>query len=99
MSLIIIGTVSMNKPKIDLNTQLNGMVLMPQLLTIKDVMAITSLSRASIYDLMDEFSGRFDESFPKQVKLSKNRVVWLASELLAWINNKIEERGSDEESA
>lgn len=48
----------MNKPKIDLNTQLNGMVLMPQLLTIKDVMAITSLSRASIYDLMDEFSGR-----------------------------------------
>lgn len=71
-----------------------GTILMPQLMTIKDVMAVTSLSRPSIYEMMDEYSNRYDPTFPKQVKISQNRVVWVASELLAWINQKIASRSA-----
>lgn len=83
---------TIEKPKSSLDIQSEGTILMPQLLSIKDVMKITSLSRATIYDLLECYSGRYDPSFPKQVKLSQNRVVWVASELFEWIRSKMDER-------
>ena len=64
----------------------------PQLLSIKDVINYTSLSRSTIYEMINEESERYDPTFPKKVQLTKVRVAWVASEIAEWINNKIGER-------
>ncbi len=61
----------------------------PQLLSIKDVGNYTGLSRSTIYEMVNENSDRYDPTFPKKVQLTKVRVVWVASEIAEWINNKI----------
>lgn len=64
----------------------------PQLLSIKDVGRYTGLSRSTIYEMINEESDRYDPTFPKKVQLTKVRVVWVASEIAEWINEKIESR-------
>ncbi|WP_371374869.1 AlpA family transcriptional regulator [Thalassotalea aquiviva] len=54
---------------------------------LDEVKNLTSLSRSAIYKFMKE------DRFPKQVKLSSNCVVWVASEVEDWIMVKIEGRG------
>jgi len=66
----------------------------PQLLSIKDVGSYTGLSRSTIYEITNEKSDRYDPSFPKKVQLTQVRVVWVASEIAEWINNKIGERSA-----
>ena len=63
----------------------------PQLLSIKDVIDYTSLSRSTIYEMINKESDHYDPTFPKKVQLTKVRVVWVASEIAEWINNKIGE--------
>ena len=64
----------------------------PQLLSIKDVGSYTGLSRSTIYEITNEKSDRYDSTFPKKVQLTQVRVVWVASEIAEWINDKILER-------
>ncbi len=64
----------------------------PQLLSIKDIGSYTGLSRSTIYELINDKSDRYDPTFPKKVQLTQVRVVWVASEIAEWINNKIESR-------
>ena len=64
----------------------------PQLLSIKDVGHYTGLSRSTIYEMGNEKSDRYDPTFPKKVQLTQVRVVWVASEITEWINEKIEAR-------
>ena len=64
----------------------------PQLLSIKDVGGYTGLSRSTIYEITNEKSDRYDPTFPKKVQLTQVRVVWVASEIADWINDKIERR-------
>ena len=64
----------------------------PQLLSIKDVSNYTGLSRSTIYEMVNEKSDRYDPTFPKKVQLTQVRVVWVASEIAKWIDNKIAER-------
>lgn len=57
-----------------------------KLLRIKDVSALTSLARATIYKYMSE------GVFPKQVSLGANCVAWVESEVLEWVEAKIAQR-------
>ncbi|WP_227670840.1 helix-turn-helix transcriptional regulator [Psychrobacter maritimus] len=66
----------------------------PQLLGIKDVGHYTGLSRSTIYEMVNEKSDRYDPTFPKKVQLTQVRVVWVASEIAEWINNKIDSRSA-----
>jgi len=59
----------------------------PRLLKMAEVKGATSLSASSIYRLISE--GRF----PRQVRLSTQSVAWLESEIIDWVNKKIEQRG------
>lgn len=70
----------------------NTPTIMPQLISIHEVIKYTGLSRASIYRMIDEKSAGYDPTFPKKVQLSQNRVVWVASEVAEWINQKISAR-------
>lgn len=64
-----------------------------RLLKKADVLAITSLSLTEI--VRGEKAG----TFPKRVPLSPKRVVWVGSEIEAWVQNKIKSaRGNDDAS-
>lgn len=72
--------------------QFSAPVMMPQLISINEVMKYTGLSRTSIYRMNDETSKSYDATFPKKVQLSEVRVAWVASEIAEWINSKIASR-------
>ncbi|MDN8286996.1 AlpA family phage regulatory protein [Acinetobacter baumannii] len=63
-----------------------------QILNIKQLTKITGLSRATIYSILDPKSKYYDETFPKQIYLSTNRVGWVAQEINEWIQLKIAQR-------
>lgn len=65
-----------------------------QILNIKQVTQITGLSRATIYSILDPKSKYHDDTFPKQITLSTNRVGWIAQEIHEWIQLKINQRVS-----
>ena len=50
-----------------------------RLLTIREVVNVTRLSKPTIYKLIG------CDRFPRQVRLSSYRVTWLDSEVRAWI--------------
>lgn len=55
-----------------------------ELLSLPQVVAITSLSSTSIW--REERAGRF----PKRKQISPNRVAWLRSDVENWITSKLE---------
>ena len=65
---------------------------MNQIINIKEVVMITGLSRATIYNLLDSEHNQYDPTFPKQVNLSINRVGWSALEINRWIEDKLANR-------
>lgn len=56
-----------------------NVVPLDELLSLPDVMALTSLSRASVYRGMDR------GLFPRSVRISRARIAWRASEVNAWL--------------
>ncbi len=52
---------------------------------LKEVMEITSLSRSSIYRLMD--SGEF----PRQIPITPRSVVWAKTHIEEWCDKKIKD--------
>ncbi|WP_208279517.1 helix-turn-helix transcriptional regulator [Massilia oculi] len=55
----------------------------------KQVEARTGLSRSTIYDKINRRSPRYDPTFPTQVRLSRDAVGWIESEVDAWIASRI----------
>ena len=52
------------------------------LIKLPDVMKLTTLSRASVYRLIQ------DNVFPKPIKLSTRSVAWVVSDIEDWIQSK-----------
>lgn len=50
-----------------------------RLLTAREVTALTRLSKPTVYLMLKR------GEFPRQLRLGPNRVAWLKSEVLAWI--------------
>ncbi|PQA79205.1 AlpA family transcriptional regulator [Rhodoferax sp. TS-BS-61-7] len=59
------------------------------LLSLNAVLVRTASSRTSTYARMDSTSKYYDPSFPKQVRISANRVAWIESEIEAWLESRI----------
>ncbi|MCU4603439.1 AlpA family transcriptional regulator [Acinetobacter ursingii] len=51
---------------------------MNQIINLKEVIAFTSISRAKVYEMINEKSKYYDPTFPKPVRLSENRIGWSA---------------------
>ena len=47
------------------------------------------LKRGAIYERLNPSSPRYDETFPKQIKIGTNSVAWVEEEVEAWIDWKI----------
>jgi prophage regulatory protein len=58
----------------------------PRLLRLPEVTQITRLSRSSIYSYINA------GIFPKSVSLGARSVAWVESEVLEWIDSRIQER-------
>ncbi len=54
----------------------------PRLLGLKSVKDRTSLSEPTIRRLIDR------EQFPRPVKIAPNRIAWLESDLIDWVNSR-----------
>ena len=65
---------------------------MNQIITVKDVMRFTSISRSKIYELINKESKYYDPTFPQPIRLSESRIGWSAWEIHQWIEAKLESR-------
>ncbi|AVZ87028.1 MULTISPECIES: AlpA family phage regulatory protein [Acinetobacter] len=52
-----------------------------QIIRIKEVIAVTGISRLVIYEKLNPQSKCYDSTFPKPIKLSVNCVGWSALEV------------------
>ncbi|EKO3474538.1 AlpA family transcriptional regulator [Vibrio fluvialis] len=57
-----------------------------RILRLKDVMAMTGLSRATIYVYMAK------QNFPQKIHLGSSSIGWLESEVQEWIAVRVEAR-------
>ncbi|GAA5187696.1 AlpA family phage regulatory protein [Acinetobacter kookii] len=65
---------------------------MNQIINLKEIMRITGLSRATIYNIANEKHKQYDPTFPKQINLTVGRVGWSAWEISQWIESKLASR-------
>ena len=65
---------------------------MNQIINLKEVIQFTSISRAKIYEMINEKSRYYDSTFPRPVRLSESRIGWSAWEVHQWIEDKLENR-------
>lgn len=65
---------------------------MNQIITVKDVMKFTSISRSKIYELINKESKYYDPTFPQPIRLTETRIGWSAWEIHQWIEAKLEQR-------
>ena len=73
-------------------------IAITRIISIKDVINLTGLSRSTIYEMLNPKSKYFDASFPQKVSLTVNRVGWVASEINQWIESRIALRDQQTES-
>ena len=65
---------------------------MNQIIRLKEVVAVTGVSRSVIYAKLNPQSKCYDATFPKPIKLSVNCVDWSALEVNQWIERRLANR-------
>ena len=65
------------------------------LLTLPEVVAMTRLSKPTIY----KYIADQEHDFPKQVRLGPNRVVWVKSEIDRWLKRRKDARPGEQKAA
>ena len=60
-----------------------------------ELQQITGLSRSTIYDRMNPRSTRFDEDFPRPVKIGKSAVGWVLAEVADYVSNLVQRSRGD----
>ena len=60
------------------------------MLRLAQVLLITGLKKSTIYNLLNPRSPYFDQAFPRQRKIGKRAVGWLASEVFQWVASRVE---------
>ena len=65
------------------------------LLTLPEVVAMTRLSKPTIYKYIRDD----DHDFPQQVRLGPNRVVWVKSEIDRWLKRRQRARPGEQQAA
>ncbi|MGI3070126.1 helix-turn-helix transcriptional regulator [Vibrio alginolyticus] len=66
-----------------------------RILRLKEVIAITQLSRATIYNKSNRSSSQYDPTFPQRIKLGVSAVGWPLKELDIWLSERIKMRDSN----
>lgn len=67
----------------------NNDLLKPVMLNLRQLMAMTSLSRSTIYRKLNSKEKSYDKTFPKPIKLGMTMNRWVKSEIEEWLLNQI----------
>ncbi|WP_283150520.1 AlpA family phage regulatory protein [Silvimonas soli] len=59
-----------------------------KLLRLKAVIALTTLSKSSIYEKLDPASRYYDQTFPQRVLLGARSVAWREDDIHQWIGSR-----------
>lgn len=59
-----------------------------QILRLKQVIELCGIGRSTVYEKINPKSKRYDESFPRPIKLSLSAVGWFEQDLIDWLNSK-----------
>ncbi|KAA0973778.1 AlpA family transcriptional regulator [Pseudomonas sp. ANT_J28] len=62
-----------------------------RVLRLRHVIQRVGLSRSTIYDRINPKSSRYDESFPKPIKIGASAIGWIESSISEWIESRIEQ--------
>lgn len=62
----------------------------PIFIDIEEVMRRTGLGKSTIYDYLNRKHKLYDPTFPTQITIGNRSVGWLASEIEAWTQSRIE---------
>lgn len=68
----------------------NEPIKQTRLIRLPVVQERTGLRRATVYDRMNPRSPRYDDTFPRQVKIGLSAVAWPEDEIDSWIQNQID---------
>lgn len=60
-----------------------------RILRIRQVQERVGLSRSAIYDRINPKSSRYDDTFPRPVKIGQSAVGWLESSVNEWIERRL----------
>ncbi|MGE1069263.1 helix-turn-helix transcriptional regulator [Pantoea agglomerans] len=58
-----------------------------KILRLTQLMRKIGVSRSTIYDWLNPNSPRYDANFPKQLRMGRQSVGWLESEIDEWLLN------------
>lgn len=61
-----------------------------RVLRLRHVIQRVGLSRSTIYDRINPKSSRYDESFPKPIKIGASAIGWIESSISEWIESRME---------
>lgn len=61
-----------------------------RLIRLPTVVERVGLKKGAIEDRLNPASPRYDETFPKKIKIGKNSVAWLEEEVDIWIGWQVE---------
>lgn len=61
-----------------------------RLIRLPTVIERVGLKKGAIEDRLNPTSPRYDETFPKKIKIGKSSVAWLEEEVDYWIECQIE---------
>ena len=62
-----------------------------RILRLKEVADKLGIGKSTIYDWLNKKSPRYDETFPKPIKLSSKSIGWLSTEIDAWLLARVEQ--------
>jgi prophage regulatory protein len=60
-----------------------------RILRLRQVILRVGLSRSTIYDRINPKSPRYDDSFPKPIKIGASAIGWIEASIIEWIESKI----------
>lgn len=63
-----------------------------RILRMRHVTAQLGISRSAVYDWMDPKSPRFDNTFPKPIRLGRASIGWLSTDIESFIGSRIARR-------
>jgi len=73
--------------------QLNSINQLPiKVLSTKEVLTITSLSRSSHFEKLNKRSKSYDPTYPRPISLGARSVGYVEQEVIDWVKARMEER-------
>ncbi|WP_259741263.1 AlpA family transcriptional regulator [Pseudomonas fluorescens] len=60
-----------------------------QILRMAEVTRRVGLSKSTIYDRINPKSTRYDDTFPKPIKIGLSAIGWLEEHINSWIESRI----------